>query len=202
VGYRTIGDSSEHSEFIKGSRFRARVQPLSDPGEVEAFILKLRSEEPDANHVAWAWRFGAAMRFSDDGEPGGTAGRPMLEVLLKRDIDRVIALVARVFGGVRLGAGGLVRAYGGSVAKALDGATLLEVADRVRFQVHAPFADADALMRLLQAPRVELLPPTFDGNGVVLSGSVLASETAELERRIGETSRGRACYRTCERDPY
>lgn len=196
MGYRTVADRSEHLELIKGSRFRARVEPLSDPAEAAALIDRLRSEEPDANHVAWAWRFGGAMRFSDDGEPGGTAGRPMLEVLIKRDLDRVIALVARVFGGVRLGAGGLVRAYSGGVAKALDSASVVDVADREPFRVHAPFADADALLRLLHDPRYELLPPSFDGEGVVLVGSVLASEAADLGRRITEVSRGRARYRS------
>jgi putative IMPACT (imprinted ancient) family translation regulator len=98
VAYRTVAAACEHVELIKGSRFRARVVPLADPLAVPGWVAQMHAAEPDAHHVAYAWRFGAAMRFSDDGEPGGTAGRPMLEVLLQRDLDRVLVLVARVFG--------------------------------------------------------------------------------------------------------
>jgi hypothetical protein len=117
--------------------------------------------ERDAAHVAWAWRWGETLRWSDDGEPGGTAGRPMLEVLTKRDLDRTVALVARVFGGVKLGAGGLARAYGGAVARALDAARVVEVPDRRAFAVRAGFADVDVLLRLLDDESVDHAPVTF-----------------------------------------
>lgn len=168
------------------------MTPLRDPHEGAALVAALRAQEPDAHHIAWAWRVGEQMRFSDDGEPAGTAGRPMLEIVLKRDLDRLAVLVARVFGGVRLGAGGLVRAYGGSVARALDAATVVQLGDRTRFVLYAPFADADALLRLLQDPRLDLEPARFDSAGLMLTGSVLSSHTDELTRTVAEVSRGRA----------
>jgi uncharacterized YigZ family protein len=201
VAYRTLANPCEHLELIKGSRFRTRVIPLTAPEAAAGWVAQLRAAEPDAHHVAWAWRYGAAMRFSDDGEPGGTAGRPMLEVLLKRDLDRVVALVARVFGGVRLGAGGLVRAYSGGVAKALDLATIAEVADLVEFTVRAPFSETDTLLRLLHDDALQLDPPHFDSDGVVLHGSVLAAEATAWETRVTEASRGRARWQGTLRIP-
>ncbi len=191
MAHRTIAAPSEHLELVKGSRFRAVVAPLADVADADAWIERLRAAEPDAGHVAWAWRWGDLQRWSDDGEPGGTAGRPMLEVLLKRDLDRVIVGVARVFGGVKLGAGGLARAYGGSVARALDAASVREVPDRRAFALRAPFAEVDGVLRALADADVEHAPPEFDAGGVRLHGTVLASAAERIEERVTTVTRGR-----------
>ena len=194
MAHRTLAGSSEHVEVVKGSRFRAIVAPLAEPEAAAAWVARLRETESDAGHVAWAWRWGDAQRWSDDGEPGGTAGRPMLEVLLKRDLDRVIAGVARVYGGVKLGAGGLARAYGGGVAKALDAASIATVHDRLGFLLTAPFAEVDAVLRALAEPAVEHDAPVFDAAGVVLQGTVLASEGKRIALAIASVTRGRASW--------
>ena len=191
MAHRTLARPAEQSDLVKGSRFRAWVAPIDAQADAEAWVARVRASEPAAHHVAWAWRLGGLQRWSDDGEPGGTAGRPMLEVLLKRDLDRVVAVVARVFGGVRLGAGGLARAYGGAVARALDAAAVVEVPDRRSFALRAPFADADALLRLLADPAVDLGPPRFAADGLHLSGTALASAADDLAARAGEATRGR-----------
>ena len=115
----------------------------------------------------------------------------MLEVLVKRDLDRVIAGVARVFGGVKLGAGGLARAYGGSVARALDAASVLDVPDRLAFALRAPFAEVDAVLRALADPEVDHAPPEFDAGGVIVRGTVLAAASERIEERITTVTRGR-----------
>ena len=194
MAHRTIAGRSEHLDVVKGSRFRAVVAPLEDVADAEAWLGALRAAEPDAGHVAWAWRWGDLQRWSDDGEPGGTAGRPMLEVLFKRDLDRVIAGVARVFGGVKLGAGGLARAYGGSVARALDAAAVCEVPDRVAFALRAPFAEVDGVLRALADADVEHAPPEFDAGGVHLRGTVLASAAERVEERVTTVTRGRGVW--------
>ncbi|MFU8887986.1 MAG: IMPACT family protein [Trueperaceae bacterium] len=194
MAHRTIAGPSEHLEVVKGSRFRAVVAPLAEVGDADAWIARLRAAEPDAGHVAWAWRWGDVQRWSDDGEPGGTAGRPMLEVLLKRDLDRVIAGVARVFGGVKLGAGGLARAYGGSVARALDAVAVLDVPDRLGFTLRAPFAEVDAVLRALAEPDVDHGPPAFDAGGVVVRGTVLAAAAERIEERVTTVTRGRGLW--------
>lgn len=192
MAHRTIARPGEHLEVIKGSRFRAVVAPLARIEDADAWVARLRAAEPDAGHVAWAWRLGAAQRWSDDGEPGGTAGRPMLEVLLKRDLDRVIAGVARVFGGVKLGAGGLARAYGGSVARALDAVQIVDVPDRRRFSLRAPFAEIDGVLRALADPQVEHAPPEFDAGGVLVRGTLLASAAERVRDHVTAVTRGRA----------
>lgn len=195
MGHRTLGAVARHEDVVKGSRFRALVAPLERPDEARDWIERVVAAETDAAHVAWAWRWGETVRWSDAGEPGGTAGRPMLEVLTKRDLDRTVALVARVFGGVKLGAGGLARAYGGAVARALDSARIVEVPDRRAFEVRAGFADADVLLRLLDDPAVDHAPVGFGAEGVEVHGRVLAQAGEALAARAADLTRGRAVWR-------
>ena len=113
-----------HSELvIKKSRFIACVQAVPDRSAAQAVVAQLRAEHPNAAHVCWALLAGGQSAANDDGEPGGTAGRPMLEVLRRQDLEGVLATVVRYFGGIKLGAGGLLRAYTDAVAQALLTAT-------------------------------------------------------------------------------
>jgi len=122
-----------HSELIvKKSRFIGCVQPVADRTAAQAVVDALRIEHPGAAHVCWALMAGGQSAANDDGEPGGTAGRPMLEVLRHHDLESVLATVVRYFGGIKLGAGGLVRAYTDSIARALAGAALVPL---VRWRV-------------------------------------------------------------------
>ncbi len=145
----TIPRFTEHLETVKGSRFIAWVAPAETEDDALQLLAQARAGHPDATHHCSAWRVGELMRFSDDGEPGGTAGRPMLEVMLKRDLQNVAAVVVRYFGGTRLGAGGLVRAYSGAVAKALDAAGTVEVLEQTRISLTVPFALADSVIRFM-----------------------------------------------------
>jgi uncharacterized YigZ family protein len=109
-----------HSELvIRKSRFIGCVQAVPDRAAAQAVVARLHSEHPGAAHVCWAFLAGGQSAANDDGEPGGTAGRPMLEVLRRQDLEGVLATVVRYFGGIKLGAGGLVRAYTDAVAQAL-----------------------------------------------------------------------------------
>ncbi|MFJ2902699.1 YigZ family protein [Streptomyces sp. NPDC087212] len=121
--YRTVAHAGVHETEVNRSRFRCALAPASTEQEAQEFIAALRKEHADASHNCWAYVIGAdaaVQRASDDGEPGGTAGVPMLQMLLRRDMRYVVAVVTRYFGGVKLGAGGLIRAYGGAVGEALD----------------------------------------------------------------------------------
>ncbi len=196
MAHRTLARRTEREDVIKGSRFHAVVAPLAAPDEAEALVAAVRAAHPEAGHVAWATLWGTARRWSDDGEPGGTAGRPMLEVLEKRGLDRVVAAVARRFGGVKLGAGGLARAYGGAVAKAADAAGVVFEPDRDAFQLAAPFADVDALLRALQARSdVVVAAPEYGPDGVVLTGTVLREVADELASLVADLTRGRGRWR-------
>jgi len=112
--------ASVHSDLvIRKSRFIGCVQPIADREAAQAVVASLRAAHPGAAHVCWALLAGGQSAAVDDGEPGGTAGRPMLEVLRHQNLDGVLATVVRYFGGIKLGAGGLLRAYTDAVAQAL-----------------------------------------------------------------------------------
>ncbi|MDF3299594.1 YigZ family protein [Streptomyces tropicalis] len=121
--YRTVAHSGVHETEVNRSRFLCALAPAATEQEAQDFIASVRREHADASHNCWAYVIGAdasVQRASDDGEPGGTAGVPMLQMLLRRDMRYAVAVVTRYYGGVKLGAGGLIRAYGGAVGEALD----------------------------------------------------------------------------------
>ncbi|RBM22977.1 YigZ family protein [Streptomyces sp. PT12] len=121
--YRTVARVGVHETEVNRSRFLCALAPAATEDEARGFIAGVRAEHPTASHHCWAYVIGAdaaVRKSSDDGEPGGTAGLPMLEMLLRRDVRYAVAVVTRYFGGTKLGAGGLIRAYGGAVGEALD----------------------------------------------------------------------------------
>ena len=124
-------------EPIKGSRFIARVGPVASEAEAKAFITEVAREFNDARHVCYAWRLGPTgdlTRAVDDGEPGSSAGRPILAQLEGHAVTNTVCAVVRYFGGVKLGVGGLIRAYGGAAGQALDRAEIIETV--VREELH------------------------------------------------------------------
>lgn len=121
--YVTVAGEGVHETEISRSRFRCALAPAATEAEAQQFVARIRAEHPTANHNCWAYVLGSdgsVQKASDDGEPGGTAGVPMLQMLTRRDIRYTAAVVTRYFGGIKLGAGGLIRAYGGVVGEALD----------------------------------------------------------------------------------
>ncbi len=121
--YRTVAHEGVHETEVNRSRFLCALAPAATEQEAQEFIARIRKEHPTATHNCWAYVIGAdgsVQKASDDGEPGGTAGLPMLQMLTRREMRYVVAVVTRYYGGVKLGAGGLIRAYGGAVGEALD----------------------------------------------------------------------------------
>lgn len=142
----------EHELVEKKSRFLTRIQPVSTVAEAEAVVAARRKEFWDARHHCVALIVGTEadqQRSTDDGEPSGTAGVPMLEVLRRRELTDLVAVVTRYFGGVKLGAGGLVRAYSSAVSEALDRAVLVRRLPAVVVTVPVPHADAGRLHGVL-----------------------------------------------------
>ncbi|MEU8508076.1 YigZ family protein [Streptomyces brevispora] len=121
--YRTVARAGVHETEINRSRFICALAPAATEQEAQEFVARVRREHPAASHNCFAYVIGAdasVQKASDDGEPGGTAGVPMLQMLTRREMRYVVAVVTRYYGGVKLGAGGLIRAYGGAVGEALD----------------------------------------------------------------------------------
>ena len=121
----TIKNATSYEETIKKSRFIAHAGRVSSQPESLEFYESVI--DPQATHNCWAWRIDFQVRSSDDGEPSGTAGRPMLNVIERRQLENVMVVVTRYYGGIKLGAGGLVRAYSGTTAKCLDRAGVIEL---------------------------------------------------------------------------
>ncbi|MGW7199627.1 YigZ family protein [Streptomyces chryseus] len=121
--YRTVARAGVHEAEISRSRFLCALAPAATEREAQDFVARVRKEHPTASHHCFAYVIGAdasVQKASDDGEPGGTAGVPMLQMLMRREVRYTVAVVTRYYGGVKLGAGGLIRAYGGVVGEALD----------------------------------------------------------------------------------
>lgn len=140
----------------RGSRFLAVLRPATDESEAEAALAELGRCHPDATHLCWAWRLGwpPRERAADAGEPHGTAGTPMLRVLRGSELSDVVAVVARWFGGVKLGKGGLARAYAGAVRAALAELPIGLRRPAVRLALAVSFDRLGAVRRLLRPPGV------------------------------------------------
>lgn len=191
MSYLSVAKPYEREEAVKGSRFIAYVTRVKNVDDALTKLDEVRARHPGATHNTWVYRVGAEVRFSDDGELGGTAGRPMLEVLQKRALDFVLSVVTRYYGGTKLGAGGLVRAYSGSLAKALDEADVLEVRETVTRTVRAPFADLDAVHRLLDGwTGLRKGEPDYTAEGVRLPVTFFANDETLLIDTLTEVTRG------------
>ena len=195
--YLTVAKAHVREEIVKGSSFIAFVTPVQGVDDALIRLNEVRTEHEGATHNCFAYRVGAEMRFSDDGEPGGTAGRPMLEVLQKRDLDFVLAVVTRYYGGTKLGAGGLVRAYSGSLAQALDEAGALTVRETVTRAVSVPFSDMDAVHRLLDGwAGLHKGEAAYSAAGLELNVTLYADDETFLADALTEATRGEAVMKT------
>jgi uncharacterized YigZ family protein len=195
VGYLTVAKTHDRTEEVKGSSFIAFVTRIESLRDVETHLQTIRTNHEDANHHCYAYKLGQVVKFSDDGEPGGTAGRPMLEVLQKRKLDHILAVVTRYFGGTKLGAGGLVRAYSGALAKALDDAGVLEIRDRVTLSFEVPFAMMDSTHRFVESVdglKIEGLE--YTASGMKLSVSFFAEAEGMFKKQLTELTRGQVVW--------
>ena len=185
----TLAGACQHSEDIKKSRFLAQAAPVQTAEQALAFVRQVG--DPAATHNCWAYRIGQDYRFNDDGEPGGTAGRPILQAIEGQAIDRAVVVVTRWYGGIKLGAGGLVRAYGGTAAECLRRAERLPIVAMARLGVHCDFAELALLKARLREFDAELMQETFGADGVELDIQLPALRVEEAQARITDISRGR-----------
>lgn len=185
----TLATAVSHSLEIKHSRFVAHAAPIGSAEDALAFLQQVAV--PDATHNCWAYRHGNEYRSSDDGEPAGTAGRPILAAIDGQGFDRVMVVVIRWYGGIKLGAGGLVRAYGGTAAECLRTAPRLPLVALTELTVQAAFEDLGALHAALAAHLAEKLDETFTASGVELHVRLPADQTDPLKTRLRDATRDR-----------
>ena len=182
-----------HSEEIKKSRFLATADAVADADDAMGFIERVSLA--DASHNCWAYRIGQSYRFSDDGEPSGSAGKPILAAIDGQNIDRAAVVVARYFGGVKLGVGGLIRAYGGAAARCLQHAKLAQMVTRVELEVLVPFDAVSTVHNLMARFSAEKLDERYRSDGVLLQMQVEEGAAAPLACAINDATAGRASVR-------
>ncbi|MGY5776520.1 IMPACT family protein [Rhizobium sp. LEGMi135b] len=188
--FELVSIASAHQE-VKRSRFVATAAPIADIEAAKAFVAQ--HSVPDANHNCWAWRIGQNYRFSDDGEPSGTAGKPILQAIDGLELDTVAVVVTRWFGGTLLGAGGLIRAYGGTAALCLQGAEKREILPTVAATIDVQFSHlALVKAKLLAETGVQLMEERFTESGAVLSVTIGASMVQRVVDNIQDLTSGRA----------
>ena len=185
----TLAAPCQYREDIRKSRFLALAAPVHSAEDAQAFIAAHR--EPAATHNCWAWKVGALYRFSDDGEPGGTAGRPILAAIEGQDCDRVAVLVIRWYGGIQLGTGGLARAYGGGAVKCLQAGERVELITRIALRCRCGFAELALVRQRLAEAGGVLEAERFLADGVELDFALAPHLLEAVQRHLAELSRGR-----------
>ncbi len=181
-------------QSIQRSRFICTLERVRDAAEAQAFVREMDLEFADATHNCWAYVAGApgstnAVGMSDDGEPHGTAGRPMLTVLLHSGIGEIAAVVTRYYGGTKLGTGGLVKAYGGTVQLALESLPKVERVDYVSVSISIAYPSITAIQQAIVELGVEVVEEDY-GVGVCYRLRVPRSAVDELAVIVANATRG------------
>lgn len=193
--YLTIRHDGSHETEIKKSRFICHLARVADEDEAQAFVAAVRKQYWDARHNCTAFVVGdehRRERSSDDGEPGGTAGVPMLEVLRRRGLTDTVAVVTRYFGGIKLGAGGLVRAYGNAVSEAVDEIGLLERRPVALLAVTVGHTRAGRLENDLRAAGYAVNGLGYEAAGVRIEVGVPEAQVPVFHAWLAEATAGTA----------
>ena len=184
----TLEHSASFEETIKKSRFIGHAARVTSQAESLDFYESVI--DPQAAHNCWAWRINFQVRSSDDGEPSGTAGRPMLNVIERRNLENVMVVVTRYFGGIKRGVGGLVRAYSGTAAKCLDRAGIVELFPMAEYTIKAGFKWASAVHGLLGQFSAEKVEESYDNDGLILKIRCRETDFGKLAAGLRDASRG------------
>ena len=179
--FKTLAAPTAAELKEKGSRFRAQAAPVADKEKAEDILMQIAKKYHDASHHCFAFQVGigdkSESRFSDDGEPSGTAGKPILQAINGLGLTNVIIVVTRYFGGTKLGTGGLIRAYGGVAALALNAATILTHFLQDTLKLECDYHDLKAILNIVQK-----------FGGTIKSSDYGGTVRLKVEIRIGRTT--------------
>ena len=165
--FLTLAAPAEAVYKVKASRFLAYAWPVQTDNEIKGLLQTLKQKYPDANHHCFAWRLGPGkdrFRYYDDGEPSGTAGRPIYGQILSRDLTDVLVVVVRYFGGIKLGTSGLIEAYKTSAAMVLDNASIIRHTLQCSLRLSFPYDLTSLVMRLVKELNAEIISSTYLNN--------------------------------------
>ena len=186
--YRTIANDSEAVIREKMSRFIAFAHPVRSAAEAKDWIASIASKYHDARHVCWAYMLGAEsseFQWSDNGEPSGTAGKPILGQIRSKELSNVAIAVVRYFGGIKLGTSGLIAAYREAARQALDGAEIKTAYETDSVSFTFPYLSMNSVMRMVRDSGAAILSQEFD-NVCTMTLEMRADRIDELTRRITE----------------
>lgn len=192
--YKIPAKQHRAEELIKRSQFITTIAHAANADEANAFVASIKKEFPDASHNCWAYVAGkpgdtASIGMSDDGEPHGTAGKPMLNVLLHSDIGEIVAVVTRYFGGTKLGPGDLVKAYSGSIKNALEGSTVLQKRQMILLKLGFAYTHVNAIKLLIESYDGILVDEQYVEN-IVMSVEVPEASCEEFIKNITDLCSG------------
>lgn len=193
----TLAAAAAFTLEVKKSRFLAQAASIETSEAALSWLGTIAN--PDATHNCWAYRIGSSYRSSDDGEPGGSAGRPILAAIESQGLDQVMVVVTRWYGGINLGAGGLARAYGGSAAECLRTAPRRPLIDLIEVELGGDFALSGSLHGLIEQFQAQKLAETFDEHGLRLRLRLPATSYEVLAGRLRDLSRGAAELKIIEK---
>lgn len=186
-------EAEPYTLIDRKSRFVAELFHATTPDEAKGVIAAQRQRYPDCSHVVHAMSLGenaGILGCSDDGEPSGTAGRPVLEVLKGSRISQVVLTVTRWFGGTKLGTGGLVHAYSEAAKGVIASARTRERIATSQLEFRLPYAILDQGRRILLEAGFTVAAENYDGEGVMIAGSIPRERVAELAAKLRDLSRG------------
>ena len=186
---QTLAAPARLEQVIRHSRFLAEAEPVEQLAQLDEQLARLCASE--ASHHCWAWRYGDSYRSFDDGEPGGTAGRPILAAIDGQGLDRVLVVVTRWFGGTKLGSGGLVRAYGGTAAECLRLAERVRLRQLQQIQLRCAHADLGLARHCLGQFNAEIAPEEWLADAVLLTATIDVEQRDVLAQLLRNASSGR-----------
>lgn len=191
----TLATETAYEEEIKKSRFQAIAAPVENEQQVKEFLEKHLGVS--TTHQCWAWKIGHNLRFNDDGEPSGTAGRPILATIEGNELTNTIVLVNRWYGGIKLGTGGLVRAYGGCAGQCLLLAEKIEQIEKKAVYFQCQFNEWAIFQYELNSQHIEYTEQ-YTAQGVSVEAMLQIHQIAPLKLKIQDVTRGREQLKVLE----
>jgi len=194
--YKTIAQPSESTFRDRGSKFLGYAYPVTSDNDIKALVANLKAEHPKANHHCWAIRLGidrSVFRVNDDGEPSGTAGRPILNTLLSRNITNTLVVVVRYFGGTLLGVPGLINAYKTATEMALDDAQVIEKTVNDIYTITFDYVQMNDVMRIIKDEQLQILEQLSELN-CQIKFSVRKTQVEGVMYKLNKVSGVKAVY--------
>lgn len=190
---KTLASPASIEVEVKRSRFVAHAARIDSLADSLAFYESVA--DPAATHNCWAWKLDHQYRFNDDGEPASTAGKPIYSAIDGKRLDHVMVVVTRYYGGIKLGVGGLIRAYGGSAARCIDQAGIVDIQPRVTCTIEASFKWTGQLYAALELCDAQKLGEDYPPGGILVRAELLESALPGLREKLRDATRGEAVVR-------